>query len=108
MATSVSWQNVQRDYLRNRKNAKLYLQVAMEDYEQDGDMEMLSMVLREIADAQGGLAKLAARTNLSRQSLYKALSPKGNPTLSTLRLIFHNLGLQMKLVPIKPTRKASV
>ena len=54
-----------------------------------------------IADALGtvararGIATIAEETGLSRQALHKALSDKGNPTLSTVLKVLHSLGLQL-------------
>jgi DNA-binding phage protein len=39
------------------------------------------LALRAVAEAYGGLATVAAEAEISRESLYRALSPKGNPTL---------------------------
>ena len=54
-----------------------------------------------IADAMGivardqGMARIAERSGLSRQALYSALSPRGNPTLSTLLKVFDALELEL-------------
>lgn len=44
-----------------------------------------------------GMARLAAETGLSRESLYKALSPTGNPSMVTVARVAHVLGLQLRL-----------
>lgn len=44
-----------------------------------------------------GMARLAAQTGLSRESLYKALSPAGNPSLVTVARVAHVLGMQLRL-----------
>ena len=46
--------------------------------------KLLLLALKNITEAQGGVAKLAAATGLGRESLYKTLSPEGNPKLSTV------------------------
>ena len=78
--------------LKNPKEAEAYLTVALEEYENDRDTESFLLALRNVADAQGGLTKLAERTHLNRQNLYRALSPKGNPKLPTILAILHGLG----------------
>ena len=41
------------------------------------------LALRTIAEAYGGLGAVAAQAEISGESLYRTLSPKGNPTLKT-------------------------
>jgi probable addiction module antidote protein len=67
--------------LKKPKEADLYLRVAMEEYHEDGDVEVLLVALGNIAEARGGMAQLAKKTHLNRQNLYHVLSKKGNPTL---------------------------
>ena len=50
--------------------------------------------------AQGGIGKLAENTKLSRTSLYKTLSPAGNPELGTLELILAAFGIRIGFFPI--------
>jgi probable addiction module antidote protein len=67
------------EQLRDPEDAKIYLSVALEEYEEDGDIEAFLLAVKDVAEARGGLSKLSERTSLTRQSLYKALSEKGNP-----------------------------
>lgn len=83
--------------LKNKKSALTYLQVALEEYQKDDDREAFMLSLRHVAMAQGGIAHLANETNLNRESLYRLLSGKGNPTIETLITIFHALGIRIKL-----------
>jgi len=94
-----------RDYhiekLRDPEEARVYLSVALEEYEKDSDTEAFLLALRDVAEAQGGLTKLAERTRLNRQNLYKVLSEKGNPRLQTVETILHGLGFRLSVEPIK-------
>ena len=65
------------------------------------------MSLRDIAEANGGLAKIAAEAGLSRESLYRSLGPNGNPTLKTLVAVLKPLGLRLSVVPAEPAPKRS-
>jgi DNA-binding phage protein len=56
-------------------------------------------MLRAIAEAYGGLGAVAAQAGISRESLYRSLSPKGNPTLKTLVAVLNTLGLRLSVVP---------
>ena len=87
--------------LQDPEEAKVYLSVALEEYEQDSDAEAFLLALRDVAEAQGGLMQLAKRTKLNRQNLYRALSAKGNPRLQTVETILHGLGYRLSVEPIK-------
>lgn len=69
-----------------------YLRAAFED---DSDPRVLLNALRQVAEARGGLARLAKRAGLPRESLYRILSAKGNPTLNTLNAVTRALGLKI-------------
>ena len=66
------------EQLRNPEDAKIYLSVALEDFEKDEDIEALLLAVRDVAEAQGGMSKLANRADLTHEGLYKALSENGN------------------------------
>lgn len=73
-----------------------YLQAAMEQAELEGGREALLSALRNVAEAQG-MAQVAERAGIQRESLYRALSPKGNPTLKTLVAILEAAGLRLAI-----------
>ncbi len=80
---------------RLRKNpafAAEYLKVAIEDA---AEPKVLLVVLRQIAEARGGIAKVAKAAGIKRESLYRALSPRGNPRLSTLFAVTKAMGLTL-------------
>jgi len=83
--------------LKNKKEAKIYLQVAIEEYEEDDNTEVFMLALRNIAEAQGGINTLAKKTSLNRQNLYRALSSRGNPRFSTLGNIIRALGFRLSI-----------
>jgi len=88
--------------LADRDRARGYLQLAIEEFEEDGDMEAFLTALRSVAQAQGGIAHLAEQSGLSRQHLYKALSEHGNPQLGTLSRILRGLGYRIRLEEAAP------
>ncbi len=83
--------------LKNKKEAAAYLQVALEAYQNDNDLEAFLMALRHVAEAQGGLGKLSRKTHLNRESLYKTLSSKGNPKLQTIGILLKGLGFEFSI-----------
>ncbi len=46
------------EQLRDSEDAKIYLSVAIEDYEKDKDMDALLLAVRNIIEAQGGISML--------------------------------------------------
>lgn len=81
--------------------AREYLAIALEEYEENGDLEAFLLAVRDVTEAQGGVSKLAARTQLNRQSLYKVLSENGNPQLNTICTILHGLGFKLSIDPLE-------
>ncbi len=69
---------------------------------EDGDPRAIPIALRTVADALGGMAALADKTGLSRETLYRTLSEKGNPRLDTLNAILAAFGLRLSVQPSKP------
>jgi probable addiction module antidote protein len=69
-----------------------YLKAAIEDTE---DPRVLLIALRQIAAARGGIAKVAKAAGIERESLYRALSSRGNPSLSTLVAVTKDIGLKL-------------
>ncbi|MBF0097270.1 MAG: putative addiction module antidote protein [Magnetococcales bacterium] len=74
--------------------AKEYLQAAMEDEEEPAVL----LALRHVAEAYG-MPKVAETAGIHRESLYRALSPKGNPTLRTLMAVLKAVGLRLTVIP---------
>lgn len=105
----VEYKDWMDDYLSDPEEARAYLDVAIEEYEEDGDLEAFLLALRNVADAQGGLGELAKRTGLNREHLYRALSEEGNPQLSTVDKILHGLGfrLSVELIDSDQVRRAA-
>jgi probable addiction module antidote protein len=71
----------------------------------DGDTRALPLALRDAADVLG-MAELARRTGLNRETLYRTLSENGNPRLDTLGAILGAFGLRLTVQPAKPPRRA--
>jgi len=72
-------------------HAATFLAAALET----GDPGDLMQALRDIADARGGIAQLAEQTGLRRETLYRTLSTRGNPQLSSLLAILKANGLRL-------------
>ena len=81
-----------RELRNNPEFAAEYLRAALED---EDEPSVLLVALRRIAEARGGIAKVAKAAGIERQSLYRALSAGGNPRLSTLVAVTRAVGLKI-------------
>jgi probable addiction module antidote protein len=68
-----------------------YLKSALEDSDEP---RVLLIALRHLAQAQG-IAKVARTAGIERESLYRPLSVRGNPRLSTLVAVTKAIGLRL-------------
>ena len=82
------------DYLDSEMEMAAYLQAALED----GDVALISAALGDIARARG-MSHVSRETGLGRESLYKALSPDGNPEFGTVLKVMAALGLRFRTEP---------
>ncbi len=76
----------------NPEFAAQFLRAALED---DDEPSVLLVALRRIAEAKGGIATVAKAAGIERESLYRALSVRGNPRLSTLLAVAKAVGLRL-------------
>lgn len=73
-----------------------YLKAAMAD---QAEPRVLLIALRQITEARGGITKIAKKAGMERESLSRALSPKGNPRFSTLAAVAKAVGLRLTVEP---------
>ena len=85
-------------YLKTEQECALYLQAAID--ESDGDPALVITALGDIARARG-MMQLARETGLTREGLYKALSPEGNPSFATVVKVCKALGLKLHTEPVE-------
>ena len=64
--------------------AKHYLEVSLENYEEDRDINILASAIRNVVEAQGGIDRLAVETNSDLQNLSDTLNPNNPPQLNRL------------------------
>lgn len=79
------------DYLKTKKDIVAYLNAALED----GEPAVLLEALRNVAQATGGMGALAKAAGVSRESLYRTLSRRGNPKIDTIMELLRALGLKL-------------
>ncbi len=78
------------DYLKSEDDMVAYLEAALEE----DDPRVVAAALGDIARAKG-MSQVARDAGLGRESLYKALSPEGNPELGTVMKVVRALGLSL-------------
>lgn len=83
----------------DRDLAVEYLKAAMKSLDDPENRAAGLLALRTVAEAYGGLGAVAAEAGISRESLYRALSPKGNPTLKTLLAVLKTVGMRLSVEP---------
>ncbi len=88
------------DHLKTRKDVAGYLDAVLED----GDPELLKAALGDIARSKG-MTEIARESGLRRTSLYRALSPDGNPEFATVAAVLKALGLRLSIAQERPTRR---
>ena len=90
MNTSIKHDEWLLEQLKNADFAADYLNAASED----DDAKTYLTALRKVVEARGGMALTAEKANLSRKTLYRTLSSRGNPTIKTLSAVLKATGLK--------------
>jgi probable addiction module antidote protein len=80
-------------HLKNEEDMAAYLEAALEE----NDPSLIAAALGDIARAKG-MSQIAKKTGLGRESLYKALSPGGNPEFSTVLKVVAALGMKLHAI----------
>jgi probable addiction module antidote protein len=78
------------EYLESPEAIATYLEAAFED----GDPALIAAALGDVARAMG-MTQLASKAGVTREALYKALSPTGDPRLSTFLGVMKALGIKL-------------
>ena len=88
MKTATKWGA--SEYLETEEDMAAYLNAALED----GDTSVVAAALGDIARAKG-MTQLSKETGITRDGLYKALSPTGNPSFDTVQKVVKAFGLKL-------------
>ena len=89
------------EQLQDPQFAAEYLSAAVED-----EPAVYLSALRQVAEAHG-MAKVAKAAGIPRESVYRALSPRGNPRLSTLTAIMKATGMKFAATANDKPKKAA-
>ena len=79
---------------KNPDEAAAYLNAALEA----GDKGAFLLALRNVMEVLGGMTKMSDRTKINRVSLYKMLSPNGNPGFENIMRILQTAGIRFQVI----------
>ncbi len=82
------------DHLSTPEEQVAYIEAALEE----NDPAYLATAIGNVARVRG-VTRFAEEAGLSREAVYKAFTPGGNPTLDTLSKALGALGLRLTVVP---------
>ena len=91
MKNAVRLEEILKSRLQDPEQAAKYLTAC---FEEGPDVFLLG--LRDVVEAQGGIGRAARSSKLNRESLYRLLSRRGNPRLSSLSAVLSSLGLKVR------------
>ncbi len=103
-----TWHEVLMEDLADPAEAIGYLDVSLEEYQMDGDIPFFLKGIRNVVEAQGGVAAIAKRAAMSPETLSKILSSEKAPHLDTLAAVLKALGCRLAIVPLKVDAHATV
>ena len=93
MSRKSSYQKDLVESLKDPREAAAYLNAAIEE----NDRAIFLLALRNVAKAHGGMASIAEKAKLNRESLYRMLSKKGNPEIESLYSLLNAMGLRLAI-----------
>ena len=80
------------DYLKTARDRAAYLEACVD--QAPGDVAFLAKALGDVARALG-MTRVAKEAGMTRESLYRSLSPAGNPELATVLRVARSLGVRL-------------
>ena len=85
----------------DREKMISYLDVALEEYQEDGDTSFFLLGLQNVIEARGGIAEVAKQTGIEAQLLSDILASDEAPRIDIFNIILRGLGCQMSIQPLK-------
>jgi len=86
---------------RDSAFAAMYLRTALDEIRLPGGEAAFLAALRQVAQAQGGITKVAKVAKMKREAVSRALSVRGNPTLKTLATLYR------AMIPYRKDKRAA-
>jgi probable addiction module antidote protein len=88
--------------LKDLGYAAKYVSAAVSD-----SPEAFLVALRDVADSQKGMTKIASEAGVDRVNLYRMLSEDGNPRLTSLLAVLDAIGFRVVLEPVSAGRSGA-
>ena len=88
-------------FAADMEEAISYLDVALEEYQEDGDTLFFLLGLQHVIEARGGVSEVAKKIDIAPQALSDVLSSEEAPCLDTLNTILQGLGCRLSIQPLK-------
>jgi probable addiction module antidote protein len=85
--------------LKTEREIKIYLETAFED----GDPSVIQAALGDVAKARRIMGKVAQKTGIRRESLYRSLSKNTKTYFSTITGVVNALGYRLTVEPVRRT-----
>ena len=97
-----TWEEILMErFTSDWKEAIGYLDVALEEYQADGDTPFFLLGLQNVIEAQGGVSEVAKKIDMAPQVLSDLLSSEEAPRLDTLSRILQALRCRLSIQPLK-------
>ena len=91
--------------LADSEYAKEYLAIALEEYDEDGNIQAFLLALRDVVNAQGGVSNLRPHIKLSNEELHEAFSENQTLPFEMMGAILHGLGFKFSIETLENSPK---
>lgn len=95
-----TWHEFLIEQLADREEAFGYFQASLEEYLVDGDTSFFLKGIRNVVEAQGGIAKIAKQAGIAPEALSKFLCSEDPLQLGTFSAILKALGWRLSIQPL--------
>ena len=85
----------------DREQMVSYLDVALEEYQEDGDTPFFVLGLQNAIEARGGVSEIAKQLCMEPEVLSELLSSNEAPRLDMFSSILNALGCRLSIEPLK-------
>lgn len=86
--------------LKDPEEASAYLKACLDEAIETNEFSIFQSALRNVVEAQGGIAEVSSKMAVGRESFYKSLSQKGKPRFSTIIQALKSCGVQVEFHPV--------
>lgn len=85
--------------LKDPEEASAYLKASLDEALETGKFSIFQLALRNVVEAQGGIAEVSSKMDVGRESFYKSLSQTGKPRFSTIMHTLTSCGVEVDFHP---------